>query len=134
MLAGSDDGLGDSFQYDLIHVVDVSFPNRALFVSLKSVEDLLQLLVDHGTGVFDHLLSLSEIGAVQQLEVVGSHGSVLSLQDGLVDLGKGLVDLLDALFHLKDNLVGGVDDDFGLFDEDLDFVVEVPFKVIQPCF
>lgn len=105
---GGDRG-GDTIQNDFIHVIDIRFPKRALFIDFNSIMDFFNEFVNGGSVLLNDLLLTTEEGLMNLGVVVGSHGLAFSLDDFHVNGFEALLDLLDGFFHLLNDFIGGVD-------------------------
>lgn len=127
---GSSDGGGDTVEDDLVDVVHVGLPERALLVDLDGIMHLLDQLVDLLAIFFDDLLLGGEEGLVDLRVVIRGHGLILTLDDLHIDVLETLAHFVNRLLHLGDDFKGGVDDIFSLLDEFVD-VVTLPFQLFQ---
>jgi hypothetical protein len=130
MLKGSDDGLGDSFKDDLVHVVDISFPNGALLVDVDLSVHFSDQLVDLVTVLLDVLHLLGEHTLLLGVVVVHSHGSVLAFEDLDVDVFQTEFDSADSFLHDLDHFESEVHMFLGALDEIGDHLA-VPLELIQ---
>ena len=131
---GGDDGLGDAFQHDFIHVVNVGFPHWRFLVNIDLGMHFTDQFVDL-TAIVLHVLGLlGKHSALLSVIVINGHGTVLTFQHFDIDVIEADFNLGDGFLHDLDHFEGGVNVFLSLVDELDDLVVGLPLDFAQGVF
>jgi len=130
MFEGGNDRLGNAFQHDFIHIVDVSFPNGGFLINIDFGVDFTDQFMNLVSIFFDILHLLGKDPLLLGVVVVHRHRSVLSFKHFDVDVIETGFDLGDGFFHDLDHFEGIVDMFFGVGDKFGD-IGGIPFQLFQ---